>query len=245
MPYGGQWKWELIAEKETDTDGIIDFGVHSKGSRYKVKEIVPEGYTSSLENNEYEFVLGFAGEEIKVVNYEEEPPIPETAKITVHKIWGDDEGLPPADKVEFTLYKWENDEWVEKGKEETDEFGMAEFEGLEAGSYKVEETEPEGYYAEYVGGNEIDLAGEDVVLYVYNWKKPDTGIKVVKTLDSREGDPHVGVPFELNLYPREPIFETLALDNEGWPKTAVTDENGVAMFYITDGPEDWYNWYYP
>ncbi len=228
-PY--QWKWEFITEQATDADGKIDFGVHFIGCRYKVKEIVPEGYTSSLENNEYEFVLGFAGEEIKVVNCEEETPIPETADIIVNKIMADDSS---PEGIEFTLYRQVDGLWEPVGEpKETDAEGMVVFEELEAGTYMVEEEELEGYYPTYEGSDTVKLNGEDVTIYVINNPIPDepTGsIKVVKTFDELDGDPHVGAKFKLYRQRSAGVALAMADDDDEWPKEGITVDGGICLF---------------
>ena len=216
---------------ETDAEGVAEFGVHFIGWRYKVKEIVPEGYYNDWENDEYVFWLNYKGEEIQVVNYKDDP-VSETANIIVSKSMADKSS---AKGIKFTLYKLVDEVWESIVEPiETDDDGVAEFTKLEAGTYKVEEEELSDYYADY-GEEEgiIVLDGEDITVRVVNIPVPDepTGsIKVVKTLDELGGEPHENVRFKLYRYPLEPTYTLALADYEEWSKISITDESGEAEF---------------
>ena len=129
--------------KFTDLDKYDEDGYEYT---YKVTEIEPEGYTASYDENEGKAVGG----KVEITNTQ-------TTDITVNKVWRD--GQTSHQDITLTLYRtidnWANSEKVETavltGDKTTYKFeGLPKYDsdGTEY-TYKVEETVPDGYTAEY------------------------------------------------------------------------------------------------
>lgn len=141
----------------------------------------------------------------------------------------------PHEKVTFRLMQVEGGLTYEN---ETDENGILEFNDIPVDDYMLEEDVPKGYEFDYWDGdinedNVISVDDNDTAeIIVINRELPKGTIKVVKTLNTRDGEPHIGVPFELNRHRIDEEEQILAsyVEEDGWPRIDYTDEEGEILF---------------
>jgi LPXTG-motif cell wall-anchored protein len=146
----------------------------------------------------------------------------------------DSPGLPH-EYVTFRLTQVEGELTFEG---ETDNDGILEFNGIPVGDYVLEEEVPEGYEFDYWCGdiNEDNVISVNdnttAVIFVFNRELPKGTIKVVKTLNERNGEPQKDVPFELKRYRFDEEEQILAsyTEEDGWPWIEYTDEEGEILF---------------
>lgn len=171
---------DVVATQST-VDGKAFFGSLVIGQTYTLKEVVPEGYKTSIPVGGYTFTVSSENKyfEYTVTNT---PDI--KGSITIYKEFSDE-----SDKsVQFKLYKGETfvtDAYTE--------MGMAKFSGLELGAtYTIMETVPAGYETSIPEGYTftVDASNPDITYTVTNTLIPKGKLVVTKVF-SDESDKSV------------------------------------------------------
>ncbi|MPW27304.1 hypothetical protein GC105_16180, partial [Alkalibaculum sp. M08DMB] len=192
---------EEVASGVTDSDGKVVFEGLVPGE-YFLEEIAPDGYESSIDGL---LAVDVVGKEVSSVNVINSLI---TGGIKVIKTIDSIDGNPQED-VTFNLYQ--NEEEVASGV--TDSDGKVVFEGLVPGEYFLEEIAPDGYESSIDGLLAVDVVGKEVSSVNVINSLITGGIKVIKTIDSIDGNPQEGVTF--NLYQNEEEVDSKVTDSEG------------------------------
>lgn len=241
-------------ESTTNKLGIATFDNLPEGT-YTLKEIVPEGYESSLPDNGMEVVInknrffGIVGVTVNNLRIPKQPEDPWEGSIRIIKSMYSEELSPEG--FSFELLK--------DGKKvtptlPTDEYGEVQFNELEAGIYEVKEVDNEEYISEYPNGRFVEIGPElhsdtDYIAFVYvvnhpkdvpppQWKGRIDVEKVVR--DPRRNNPSL-TGFEFELYKvedgKEEFVERITTEEDGKISFKDLDE-GIYKLYESN--RAWY-----
>ena len=188
--YKGQTK---VAEGATNINGGVTFDNLEPGSDYYLKEDVPAGYTSDLDENTPFEVKSGETTGFEVTNTPVPPERTSKGKVHVYKMTADGE---PQAGVTFRLYKGQTK--VAEGT--TDATGDLVFDNLEPGNdYRLDEDVPSGYTSDLDENTPINVnANETTGIEVTNTPEPDEpGGRVIIHKTTPDGAPQAGVTFKL------------------------------------------------
>lgn len=183
----------ITLKGKTNDQGILEFNDLAPGN-YTLSEIVPNGYTSSLGENNNSITLS-PGQTLafQVINTPNTPPTENKGTLIIQKNIKSKTGVPQAG-VQFTLSNGTNQPLTGK----TDTNGQLKFENIDPGIYTLAETVPAGYETDLKADSTVEIkAGEITYKQVINTQKPSS-ILVKKTIGSRAGKAQEGVEFILS-----------------------------------------------
>ncbi|MFZ7133404.1 MAG: SpaA isopeptide-forming pilin-related protein [Eubacteriales bacterium] len=204
---------DLVASGETDSEGNLLFDNLDPGF-YNLKEVVPPGYESNLnELIQYPVVFNQTTK-VPVVN----TLITGGLKIikTINSLEGN-----PQEGVSFKLYQGD----VVKASGETNNEGILRFDGLVPGTYNLVEETPDGFESSIGESQSVQIIGRQTP-FIYVVNTMITGDIEINKKDN-DGNPQEGITF--NLYPDQPADAMTTTVQTPWA-TGETDAQGVLRF---------------
>ena len=185
-------KDKLVSKKITDEKGKIQFTGLSADKLYALEEIdTPNGYVKNEEL--ILFKIDDKGKAYRLVTDEnngyKEVPYKENGvvvsnyparKLSSVEVIKQDELGEKLQGAEFTLYKEDKGKYTEYAKASSDKNGVARFEKIPYGAYRIVESKaPEGY----AGSNEVKtfvLDGKETKTLKFDYENKETELKIVK-----------------------------------------------------------------